>query len=79
MSLKGSIISRESFTFFSLVIARAIDDVMRMEGLNNLTDPELSSVLFARGFDPSGLSRNEQLQHLQDWVSFSLISFTYCS
>lgn len=54
--------------YFEGQMLRAIDDVMRMEGLNNLTDPELSSVLFARGFDPSGLSRNEQLQHLQDWV-----------
>jgi len=47
---------------------RAIDDVMTMEGLDNLTDSELSSVLFARGFNPSELTREEQLQHLRDWV-----------
>ena len=42
---------------------------MTMEGLDNLTDSELSSVLFARGFNPSELTREEQLQHLRDWVN----------
>ena len=41
---------------------------MTVEGLNNLSDVELSSLLFARGFNPSELSRDEQLQHLQSWV-----------
>ena len=52
----------------NLSLNRAIDDVMTMEGLDNLTDSELSSVLFARGFNPSELTREEQLQHLRDWV-----------
>ena len=41
---------------------------MMREGLDNLSDAELSSVLFARGFNPAGLERSEQLEHLRDWL-----------
>ena len=41
---------------------------MVKEGVENLSDQELSSILFARGFNPAGLSRDSQLQHLREWL-----------
>jgi len=49
-------------------LLRAIDDVTLTEGLSNLSDSELSSLLFARGFNASGLSRADQMTHLEEWL-----------
>jgi len=54
--------------YFEGQMLRAIDDVMKMEGISKLSDSELSFVLFARGFSPVGLEREQQLRHIEEWV-----------
>lgn len=50
---------------------RAIDDVMVNEGLENLSEAEVSSLLFTRGLNPVGMTLEEQRSRLTNWVNIT--------
>lgn len=62
---------RRSKLIDSTLVAHYTDLAMGREGIENLNDEELAKACYERSLNPVGISREEQLRHLCDWVEVS--------
>lgn len=62
---------RRSKLIDATLIVHYTDLALGREGIENLSNEELAKACYSRSLNPVGISRNEQLQYLCQWVEVS--------